>query len=308
MYIDEKLYSKLLKKKKELDSFRPFSKEALERLKKEFEIEWTYNSNAIEGNTLSLGETRLVIERGITVGGKSLREHLEAKNHVEAIQFLDGIVKKREKLKEFTMHLIHDIILKDISSGGKYRETSVIIAGAVFNPPLPGEIPKLMKEYLDYVNNNPERLNEIELAALTHYKFVRIHPYEDGNGRVARLLMNLILMQKGFPPAVILNAERKRYLAYLVEADKENLKPFVNFVAKSVDRSLSIYINALKKYPKKEEQFIPLKDATKFCSYSQEYLSLLARRGKLDAIKLGRRWVTTEKAVKEYLETLNPKV
>src|SRR3989344_3867580 len=143
MYTDKDLYSKILGKKKELDSFRPLSPDALARLKKEFEIEWTYNSNAIEGSTLTLGETRLVIERGITIGGKSLREHLDAKNHVEAIKLLEDMVKKKEPLKEFTIHLLHNTILKDIGQGGRYRETSVRIVGAVFNPPLQSEIPKL---------------------------------------------------------------------------------------------------------------------------------------------------------------------
>ncbi len=307
MHIDKKLYQKLLSKKKQLDSYRPLSKEALQRIIKEFEIEWTYNSNAIEGNTLSLGETRLVIERGITVGGKSLREHLEAKNHVEAIKLIEDIVKKKEKLKEFTIHLLHNTILKNIDEGGRYRETPVHIVGAIFKPPLPSEIPRLMRRYMNYVNNNPDKLTTIELAAAAHYKFVFIHPYPDGNGRVARLLMNLILMQHGFPPAIILNAERKRYLAYLMEADKENLMPFMNFVAKNVDRSLSLYLNAFRKKATKDDIFIPLREAAKFCSYSQEYLSLLARRGKLDAIKIGRNWVTTERAVREYIGTLEKK-
>ena len=301
MYIDDGLYRKILEKKKQLDSLRPLPKEALARLKKEFEIEWTYNSNAIEGNTLSLGETRLVIERGITVGGKSLREHLEAKNHIEAIRLLEDIVKKKEPLKEFTIHLLHGTIMKGIGEAGRFRQTQVRIGGAIFQPPLPSEIPRFIGEYISYINKNPDNLNPVELAALAHYRLVYIHPYADGNGRVARLLMNLFLMQRGFPPAVILNAERKRYLAYLMEADKGNLAPFVGFVAKSVNRSLSLYLNALKKKPAKEDVFIPLRDATKFCRYSQEYLSFLARRGKLDSIKFGRNWFTTEKAIKEYL-------
>jgi len=295
--LDEKLYTKILQKKKELEKLRPLPKPALEELRKQFEIELTYNSNAIEGNTLTLRETQMVLEHGITVKGKSLREHFEAINHKEAIIFVEDSLK--DEISEELIKKLHELILTKIydEAKGKYRTENVRILGAIKSPPQAAKVSGLMKQFEGYAKTNPEKLNVVEFAAMLHYKLVEIHPFIDGNGRVSRLLMNLLLMKHGYPITIVLKTDRKKYYDTLKEADKGNQKPFVDFIGYCVNRSLDIYLSAFKK----GIEYISLAEAAKGTPYTQEYLSLLARKGKLDSIKLGRNWMVTKKAIDEYI-------
>jgi len=300
-YLNQKLLERIEEKKKLLDKNRPLPRSVLEKLREQIIVEWTYNSNAIEGNSLTLRETKLVLEEGITVAGKSLREHFEATNHRDAILFLEKLIKNK-KIKESDILKIHEIISKNIEKeyAGKYRRGMVRILGAKKLPPNYLKIPKLMKELYEWINKNPDRLNIVELASLAHYKFVAIHPHYDGNGRTARLLMNLMLMQNGYPPVIILKNDRKRYYNALRKADQGDYKPFVLLMAISIERSLDLYLRAIKE--EKEEGLEPLSKIAKKTIYSQEYLSLLARQGKLSATKQGREWYSSLKAIKEYKE------
>ena len=302
MIVNNELFNRIIKKKKELDKLRPFSKASLKRLKQNFIVESTYNSNAIEGNTLTKSETKLVIEEGVTIGGKPLREYFEAINHKEAIDFIESIVKDNKEATKEIVCKINDIILTNIEQDEKgiYRLRNVHIEGASFLPPKPDLIPKQMNTYLRWLNKNKEDMNIVDFTALAHERFTFIHPFIDGNGRCARLLVNLLLMQRGFPPIIFLKTERKKYIRTLDNAHQEKYTPFINFTARCIERSLALWIDALK-IPTKDEEYISLAEASKFCPYSQEYLSLLARKGKLDSIKLGRNWVTTRKAVERYI-------
>jgi len=295
-------------KKRELDSFRPFSAEIVRKLEEQFIVEWTYNSNAIEGNTLTLKETELVINRGLTIGRKSLSEHFEAINHKEGIQYLYNFVKKKKELSEDTILALHKIILKNIddSEAGHYRTSNVMITGAIHIPPSAVKIKKLMNEFFEWYYKNKKKMSIAELAAWAHYKFVHIHPFIDGNGRTARLLMNLILIQNGYPPAVILNVDRQKYYRALKDADREKYNGFMNFIGRSIERSLLIYLNALKSKGDKKDKYgyISLQEASKLCDYGIEYLSFLARTGKLQAVKIRRNWMTTREAILEYTEKL----
>lgn len=306
--MDKRLLESIENKKKELDELRPFSKSALERLRKQIIVEWTFNSNAIEGNTLTIRETELILNEGITISGKPLREHFEALNHRDAILFLEDIVQKKKDLTEEILMEIHRMILKNIDDeeAGRYRTRRVRILGAIHIPPDPLKISGLMKEFFNWYSNERNKLHPIELSSLLHYKLVHIHPFIDGNGRTARLLMNLILMRYGYPPAVVLKVDRRKYYKVLKEADSSYFENYLNFIAKSVERSLIIYLQALKpvdkdKYDK--QGYISLSSATKYCKYSQEYLSLLARRGKLSAIKFNRNWMTTKEALEDYIKS-----
>jgi Fic family protein len=293
-------------KKRELDSLRPFSAEIVRKLEEQFIVEWTYNSNAIEGNTLTLKETELVINRGLTIGKKSLSEHFEAINHKEGIQYLYDFVKKKKELSEDTILALHKIILKNIddTEAGHYRTSNVMITGAVHIPPSAVKIKKLTGEFFEWYYKNKKKMSVAELAAWVHYKIVHIHPFIDGNGRTARLLMNLILIQNGYPPAVILNVDRQKYYRALKDADKEKYNGFMNFIGRSIERSLLIYLNALKSKGDKKDKYgyISLQEASKLCDYGIEYLSFLARTGKLQAVKIRRNWMTTREAILEYAE------
>jgi len=269
-------------------------------------VEWTYNSNAIEGNTLTLKETELVINRGLTIGKKSLSEHFEAINHKEGIQYLYDFIKKKKELSEDTILALHKIILKNIddTEAGHYRTSNVMITGAVHIPPSAVKIKKLMGEFFEWYYKSKKKLSVAELAAWVHYKIVHIHPFIDGNGRTARLLMNLILIQNGYPPAVILNVDRQKYYRALKDADKEKYNGFMNFMGRSIERSLLIYLNAFKSKGDKKDKYgyISLQEASKLCNYGIEYLSFLARTGKLQAVKIRRNWMTTREAILEYAE------
>jgi Fic family protein len=311
--INANLLKSIEGKKRELDTFRPFSPEIVRKLDEQFTIEWTYNSNAIEGNTLTLQETDLVINRGLTIGNKSLKEHFEAINHKEGIQFLYDFIKKKKELDEKSILEIHKIILKNISDtdAGHYRNANVMIMGAVYLPPSAVKVPRLMAEFMEWYYEHKLKLSTVELAGWVHYKLVYmyIHPFIDGNGRTARLLMNLILLQNGYPPAVILNIDRRKYYQVLKEADREQYSNYLNFIGRSVERSLLIYLNALKSKNDREDRYgyIGLQEASKLCEYGIEYLSYLARTGRLQAIKIRRNWMTTREALMDYIEKIKRK-
>ena len=203
---------------KELNSKRPISKETLKSLKESINLEWTYNSNGIEGNTLTLRETQVVLE-GITVGGKSIKEHLEAINHEKAILFLDDLVKDKEIINEWNIKNIHGLVLKDINdeNAGRYRTENVTIKGAVHIPPdyliVPELMERLVLSYKDWDKYHP-----IIKAALLHGELVKIHPFIDGNGRTSRLVMNLSLMNSGYLPVIIKKDKRLDYYNALDKA------------------------------------------------------------------------------------------
>ncbi|MFH0973558.1 MAG: Fic family protein [Candidatus Micrarchaeota archaeon] len=304
--IPEALAQRILEKRKRLDALRPIPKASLEKLRERFELEWTYNSNAIEGNTLSMRETMLVLREGLTIGGKSVREHLEVTNHKAAIDFVYGLLKKKAVTERDVLE-IHALILDriDPTGAGFYRHERVRITGSDFSPPSSEKVPALMTEFAASFKTEPkDLLASIEFSAFAHFKLVDIHPFIDGNGRAARLLMNLFLMRHGFPPAVILKNDRPRYYASLDAAHKGDLQPFVELVARSVERSLDLYLEVLE-IPSKKTDLISLAEAAKLTPYSQEYLSLLARKGRLHALKRRKNWVTTRKEVEDYLASVN---
>lgn len=313
MSINKNLYKRIKAKKKKLTALRPFPKAALARLKEQIAIEWTYNSNAIEGSTLNLNETRLVIEEGLTIKGKPLREHFEAINHKEAIDFVEEISRKKTPISAYIIRQLHHLVLSKIDDkeAGRYRKLEVRITGSKHVPPQPTLLPSIMHDFDLWLKKNIKKMDPLEFAALAHFKLVDIHPFIDGNGRTARLLMNLILIRAGYPPAVILKVDRKKYFRCLELAHKKKLDTFYNFIARSAERSLDIYLKNLTPTTStrkaEEEKYILLREATKYCSYSQEYLSLLARLGQLEAIKLGRNWHTTKKAIKTYLNSVKNK-
>lgn len=235
--------------KRKLDKRRPLDPAALKNLREVYRIEWTYNSNAIEGNTLSLLETKLVVEEGLTIGGKRFKEHLEAMNHVEAIEFVEDIVNRKEELNERVLKQIHHIVLKNIDdkNAGLYRKINVRISGSQHIPPEYPLVQDRMDELFNWYEKN-KQLHPLELAAIFHHQFVYIHPFADGNGRTARLLMNFILMSHGFPPAIVKATSESvlKYYTTLEQASVEKDKtPFINFIAGCVEESLENYLRAI---------------------------------------------------------------
>ena len=256
------MFTVLDEKKQLLYSKRPLSREVLTNLKKYFDVEFTYNSNAIEGNTLTITETKVILEDGLTIGGgKSLREHLEVLNHKEAIDYIQDVVSKEFDLSERVIRDLHHIILKSIDNpnAGVYRKANVLISGSMHRPPEYFLVEDKMKELLDWYHENKETMHPVKLAALFHFKYVYIHPNYpsngeefceqntrepiDGNGRSARLLMNLILLRNGYPLTVIRNTDLVDYMSALEKASTTvNTDDFVEFIAQAVDRSFDTYL------------------------------------------------------------------
>ena len=245
-------FEKLTEKKALLDQHRPLPPELLQNLEQWFLVELTYTSNAIEGNTLTRRETAVVVEKGLTVSGKSLVEHLEATNHAAALRGIMELVSvKTSDLSESTVLDIHNTILRGIDDGNAehYRSVPVRISGSEVILPNPRKVPDLMAHFIENITTESNLL-PVELAAEAHYQLVTIHPFVDGNGRTARLLMNLILMQHGFPPALIRKRDRLRYIGSLEKAQLGGSKDaYYKIIAAAVDRSLDIYLKALSDSP-----------------------------------------------------------
>lgn len=294
--IQEELLARINEKTEQLNFMRPIPADALSRLHEEMRLVHTYHSNAIEGNTLTLQETKLVLEEGLTIGGKSLREHLEASNNAKAFDRMEELAKKKHAIDHVTIQEIHEIVTRSIlEDAGKYRTRNVRIAGAVKTPPDWSKIVKLIDELIEKVAESKK--HPIETASFLHHRFVEIHPFSDGNGRVARLLTNLYLMARDYPPVVLKKEERGKYYKFLRAADSGNLGPFANFIAKAVDENLTLYLSISGG----NDELLPLKELAIETPYSQEYLSLRARQGFLDAVKIGKTWYSSKRAVKNYL-------
>ena len=244
--LDDNYFEEVDSLKRKLDSKRPIPKETLKSLRESINLEWTYNSNGIEGNTLTLSETQVVLE-GITVGGKSIKEHLEAINHEKAILFLDDLVKDNEPISEWNIKNIHQLILKDIDNenAGRYRKENVTIKGATHIPPDYLKVPELM-EKLILTYNTWNEYHPIIQAALLHGELVKIHPFVDGNGRTSRLLMNLDLMNSGYNPVIIKKESRLKYYEALDKAHTTgNYTDFVKLVTKLEVEMLKKYLELL---------------------------------------------------------------
>lgn len=232
--------------KSQLNSHRELQGEKVARA---FEVEYTYESNKIEGNTMTLQETALVLEKGITIGNKSLVEHLEVINHAEAIDYIKDLAKKNTEITERDILQIHAIVLSGIDkkNAGKYRDVQVLISGAKHIPPNPLKVLDEMENMMNWYRNNREFLHPVELAGEMHERLVSIHPFTDGNGRTSRLLMNLILIQNGFPIAILKGNTESRLQYYnalekaQVENDKSDFHQLIfETVKESLDRILKI--------------------------------------------------------------------
>jgi Fic family protein len=311
MYLSKKTIKTLHEKLKLLNSYRPIPNSIVKKIKEQFEIEMTYNSNAIEGNSLTLKETYLVISEGITIKGKPLKDHLEAKDHKEALDFLYELIDKDKKItvSEYLIRQIHQLVVSKSHSdiAGRYREGSVIILGSKHTPPERFQVSHEMRKLILWLNKDQKKHHIIELAALLHHKLVYIHPFADGNGRMARLVMNVLIMKAGYPLAIILRNDRKRYYRVLSEADSGEYEPICEFIAQAVIRTLNIYLKVLTPSKKKSEQYISLEKLSKGSPYSATYLRKLATQGKLEAFKEGRNWLSSKKALDDYQSSTKSK-
>ncbi len=233
--------------KKEIDTYRPLSKDQAHALKEHFKIGLTYSSNALEGNTLTLIETKVIIEDGLTIGGKSLKEIDEVTGHAKAYDFIFDIVKNANITRSDILN-IHKLFYQNIDSenSGKYRTKNVFISGMDVTLPDHSKVATLMSELEKEMVTLKDKLHPIELAATIHNKFVTIHPFIDGNGRTARLLMNLILLKNGYSITIIPPIYRAEYIATAYQGNKGNNTPFINLLSCMVYESQKEMLKLLK--------------------------------------------------------------
>ena len=229
--------------KSKLDDHRPLAPGLLWSLRKDMVLRYTYHSNAIEGNPLTLIETKVVLEDGLTIGGKLLRHHLEAVNHADAITYLETLVKDNVPLDERVLKELHQLVLRGLDNeAGRYRGCNVIITGAGHTPPDHVYVDECMQNFFDWYCGEAQSLHPVERAARAHADLVIIHPFRDGNGRTSRLAMNLELMRAGFPTAIIPVEDRAAYYQNLDKAGTDaDYGPFVQQLAQLVERSFDPY-------------------------------------------------------------------
>ena len=218
------------------------------QLKKDLNIKWTYNSTGIEGNSYTLNQTRILLAEGITIGGKRLVEHLEIIGHSEAIEYLEDIIENNVELTEREIKNIHSLVTKDIENvnSGAYRNNAVYISGSKHIPPQPYLVSEKMEELMLWYNNESKNIHPIERAAILHGEFVSIHPFIDGNGRTARLLLNFELMKNNYPAIIIEIEEREKYFDALEVGNLSgNWDKFTEFVREKCEERID-YMNEFK--------------------------------------------------------------
>lgn len=244
--LPEDYFKEVDEKLAKLNNKRPLSKEAAESLQNVINLEWTYNSNGIEGNTLTLKETKVVLE-GITIGGKSIKEHLEVINHENAIEYLENLLKYKSEISEWNIKELHHLVLKGIDdfNAGRYRTDNVFIRGANHVPPNFIKVPELMEKLIiNYDEWN--KYHPIVRATLLHGELVKIHPFIDGNGRTSRLVMNMDLMRSGYVPVIIKKENRLRYYEVLDKAHvEEDYTDFIKLVTEAENEMLDKYLEAI---------------------------------------------------------------
>jgi Fic family protein len=229
----------------------PLNSEMMAKIKATYEMEYSYESNRIEGNTLTLQETALIINEGVTIGGKSMREHLEAINHAQVIEFIKEIAKTDIDITEYIIKQINALILQGINreQAGEYRNVPVMIVGSKHIPPQPYLIQSQMENFIyTYKNMELNNIHPVLIASYLHDELVKIHPFIDGNGRTSRLLMNLYLISKGYPITILKGDNDSKIIYYTALEESHtnnNSEPFNIFVAEAVKKALENYLNIL---------------------------------------------------------------
>ncbi len=250
--------------KKEISEKKPIEGDLWKTIEEKLLIEWTYNSNAIEGSTLTQGETMFFLKNGLTIEGKPFKDFIDAKNHAEAIEFLYDVVKNNREISTSLIKEFNTFLLSGIKSTpaidrygnktekkatpGEYKLLPNHVLqndGTIHKYVEPIHVASEMEILCKWIKDNIDKQHPVAVAAIAHYNMVRIHPFDDGNGRGARILMNLVLVAKGFPPAIIKNENRRKYIEALTEADRGNLNKFTVFIAESciaTQNSILVYL------------------------------------------------------------------
>jgi Fic family protein len=253
--------------KLQIDRQKPLQPTLMFTIQEKLRVEWTYNSNAIEGSTLTRGETLFFLQEGLTVEGKPFKDFLDARNHAQAIDYLHQVIKEARPITPGLIKEINALLLlgvthtdamtetgekvKKPATPGQYKRlpNHVLPAdGTIHHYTEPLQVPDEMEKLCQWIQDHFATQHALMIGAIAHYNLVRVHPFDDGNGRGARILMNLILIKKGYPPAIVKQEQRRRYLSSLNQADRGELAPFLTFMAQSLIDTQRIMLEDIKNF------------------------------------------------------------
>ncbi len=252
----------------QINSHKPLQGELWVAIQEKLRIDWTYDSNAIEGSLLTRGETLFFLKEGLTVEGKPFKDFLDARNHAEAIDYVYGLIKDERPMSQGVIKDMNALLLSGVNhteainemgqkvrkpaTPGKYKRLPNHVLrhdGTIHFYTEPIHVPDEMGMLCQWIRENMESRHPLLTGAVAHYNMVRIHPFDDGNGRGARILMNLVLIKKNYPPAIVRNEDRRRYLTTLGQADKGDLQPFLIFMAESLKQTQDAILEELATFP-----------------------------------------------------------
>lgn len=297
--MDPRLAGRIAEKRAALDARRPLPPGVLRVLHEDLQVRLTFHSNALEGNTLNLRETQLVIAHGLTIGGHSLKEHLEATNHAAAYVAMVRLAEETTPLTMAQMLELHRLVMdRMLDEAGQFRRGAVSIRGSQLTPPPAREVQSLMEQWLVWLETEGQQYEPLTRLVLAHHGFLAVHPFLDGNGRTARLLLNLLLLRAGYPPALLLQEWRLGYLEALAQADRGRYNPLLNLMGRAVEIGLDLYLEACAAAP--DDEWLPLSLLASDTPYSAAYLALLIRKGRLAGSKREGRWYSTRAALARY--------
>jgi Fic family protein len=297
--LDDELYSRIIDKKDRLHSLGQLTNDNLDKVEQSLEEKYIYNTNRMEGNTLTRGETAKIL-RGLTISGKPLGDRLEVKNNPQAIKFIKDLafnIEKKEITQEDILELHRIGMTGVLSDAGKYRENDdLFVPGAGFTPSSWYEIRSHMADLLEFITTNPDGLSPIEVAAHAHFWFAVIHPFTNGNGRTARLLTNFILLRNHYPFVVFNDNEKRQYRSLLYKADNGDFEPFLKYIARLAEQGIDLMLSDVT-------DLLPLVELAKGTPYSSKYLKLQASKGIIDAIKKDGKWMASRETIAKYIKT-----
>lgn len=307
IHLPTRLAHRIDERRARLDSQRPLAPSVVQAVRDDLRVLLTYHSNAIEGNTLDESETQMVIEHGITIGGHTVKEHLEAINHAEALSLLDTLATHGAVLTHVDILQLHGLVTaKLLPSAGQYRNGPVSIRGSRHQPPPWQQVPELMDIWLAWSTGDGLAYHPIVRAALAHEAFLNIHPFYDGNGRVARLLLNLQLMRDGYPTVLVQRSVRETYIRALEAAHFGDVQALVTVIGQAVDAGLSLWLDACERAP--EDYKLPVREVATLTGIDAAYLGWLLRNQRVEGTKVGGRWYTSEAAVHRYQQEVTERV
>lgn len=302
--LPRRLEHRIAERRKRLDEQRPLSPTVVHTVRNDLRVLLTYHSNAIEGNTLDESETQMVIEHGITIGGHTVKEHLETLNHVEAIALLYELADRGAVITHADILQLHALVVdKLLPSAGQYRDGPVSIRGSRHIPLPWQQVPELMDVWFAWQEREGLEYPPIVRAALAHEAFLNIHPFYDGNGRVIRLLLNLQLMRAGYPAVLIQRNVRETHIRALEAVHFGDYQALVTLIGQAVDAGLSLWLDACERTP--ADYKLPAHEVAAATGVDAAYLGWLLRNQRVEGTKVGGRWYTSEAAVRRYRDEVS---